>query len=368
MCLMPCRVLLTTIPKCGKNLLVSFFSALGLARRLDDGDLAEAASHAQARWLLREQIGQGGGHSIHDLVEFLSGTATAFDRALTALDGLPDTSFVQGHFAYDPELHQRAQDAGVTIVFLYRDPRACLASTAHFLIERGEPAALVPQLPRHDLDAAYELLIQGNDVTPPFEAVYAPYDGWRDAEGVISVRFEDIVGPRGHGSMMAQASTLTALAEGIGWAGSRIELLHSIFRTFEPRAGTFRRGTLDGWRDDMTSLAGTPLWASIEELAGHWGYDDGPSLTVPAIADDLLTELLGGIHAEHTLESEANAHLSADIILRDQLIKRQAFKVAELQARTRRLGRRVDALESRVILRLVDRVARVTAHLIRHPR
>ncbi len=365
---MPCRVLLTTIPKCGKNLLVSYFSVLGLARRLDDGDLAEAASHAQARWLLREQVGQGGGHSLYDLVEFLSGTAAAFDRFLNALDALPDTSFVQGHFAYDSELHQRALDTGVTIVFLYRDPRACLASMAHFLIDRGEPAALVPQLPRHDLVAAFELLIQGNDVTPPFETVYAPYDGWRDAEGVVSLRFEDIVGPRGHGSMAMQASALTMLAERINWTGSQQNLLDGILRTFEPRAGTFRRGTLDGWRDDVVGVTGTPTWAAIDDLARHWGYDDAMPTALTPDLDTALTRLIEGVHAEYVCATEEQDLLAEGLTLRDETIEHLQRDITAYQVRTQRLGRRVEALENRVILRLVDRVRQVTTRLTRRPR
>jgi hypothetical protein len=360
---MSCRVLLTTIPKCGKNVMVSFFSAIGLARQFDDGDLANAASHAHTRWMLREQFDRAGGDSIQDIEAFLASTAGAFDRTLDALNDLPDRSFVQGHFAYDPQLHQRAQEAGISVVFLYRDPRACLASMAHFLIERGEPASLVPQLPSHDLSAAFQLLTCGNAETPPFEAIFAPYEGWRNVDGVIPVRFEDIVGPRGHGSTVMQASTLTALADRIKWEGSRTALLRGILHAFEPRAGTFRRGTLDGWRDDVTGVIGTPAWAKIDELARAWGYEDAPAASVAAGVDKPFTALLEGIDVERTAESEKRALLTKRVILRDRTIATLERERVELAAHAQRLSRRVEQLRSRSILRIADRVGHLAARI-----
>lgn len=360
---LPCRVLLTTIPKCGKNLLVSFFSALGLTRQVDEGDLAMAASHAQARWLLSDQAGQIGGHSVGDLVGFLSDTSAMFDRVLNSFDSLPDGSFVQGHFAYDPELHQRAREAGVTVVFLYRDPRGCVTSMAHFLLERGEPASLVPHLPSHDLAAALQLLIHGNEVNAPFASVYAPYEGWRRAEDVVQVRFEDVVGPRGNGSMLMQSGTLTSLADDIGWSGSRTELLHGILGAFEPRAGTFRRGTLDSWRDDVTGIVDAPAWEDVQSLARAWGYGDEPTVCTGRGVDEALTALLGGLHAEHQLEAAEQERTALQLLRRDRTIVHLEGRVAEQRVRPRHLAGLVAQLGSRAVLRLADRAGRLASHV-----
>ena len=136
---MVCRVLLTTIPKCGKNVLVSFLSSLGLDRRQGGTDVFEAATHIQARWYLR---GLPGDPADHDPQGYLSRTAPAFERVLDNLSAMPDRSYLHGHFVFNAELHRRAQAAGVSVVFLYRDPRASLASLAHFLLDKGEPASL----------------------------------------------------------------------------------------------------------------------------------------------------------------------------------------------------------------------------------
>src|SRR3954464_5290809 len=99
---MACRVLLTTIPKCGKNVLVSFLSGLGLERRPGGTDVFQAATHVQARWYLRQQTGDPAQHDPHGV---LAGTAPAFERVLDGLAAMPDNAYLHGHFVFDPELH-----------------------------------------------------------------------------------------------------------------------------------------------------------------------------------------------------------------------------------------------------------------------
>jgi hypothetical protein len=187
---------------------------------------------------------------------------------------MPDNSYMHGHFAFDPELHRRVRAAGISIVFLYRDPRASLASLAHFLLDRHEPVSLARRLPGRDLGTVLRFLVEGEAEAPPFEHFYTQYEDWKAAEGVALVRFEDIIGPRGEGQAGVQRASLTSLAEQIGWHGEPGRLASAIGQTFNPRAGTFRRGTIDGWRDDLRELRGTVYWERVRTLARDWGYID----------------------------------------------------------------------------------------------
>src|SRR5262245_17374011 len=145
---MACRVLLTTIPKCGKNVLVSFLSNLGMNRRPGGADVFGAATHAQARWYLQQQDNPAQSAGLREL---LTQTAPAFERMVDDLASLPDNSYLLGHFVFDAELHRRVREAGIPIVFLYRDPRASLPSLAHYLLDRNEPEVVARQLPGRDV-------------------------------------------------------------------------------------------------------------------------------------------------------------------------------------------------------------------------
>jgi hypothetical protein len=116
--------------------------------------------------------------------------------------------------------------------------------------------------------------MDGDAECPPDDHFFAPYAGWKDAEGMSVVRFEDIIGPRGGGRTGVQLAVLPSLAGRIGWQGDPHRLLSAIAGTFNPNAGTFRRGTIDGWRDGLHDLHGTAHWRQILAVAQSWGYLD----------------------------------------------------------------------------------------------
>jgi hypothetical protein len=330
---------------------MSFLHTLKLPRLLRHDLVVDAASHAQARWLRDAQPER---HAGRDIDQFLSGTEAAFEQFLDILGTMTDGSYVQGHFAYDAEIHARALAADVVIVFLYRDPRASLASMAHFLVDRGEPAQLVPYLSQPDIPTALRLLLEGNDGIVPFEDVFAPYEGWRDAEGVISLRFEDIVGPRGNGSLVRQVVTLTALAESVGWQGSAWDLLDAIDLAFYPGAGTFRRGTIDGWREDLRDLAASDHWAPLERLARRWGYAvNGAPMEPPPLcsADTALASLIQRLQSEHRAEMDARSTLEHERL-------EYLATIAQLRAR-------IAGLKARRSMRIVDRLGGIASSLTR---
>src|SRR5688572_12776703 len=92
------RALLTSIPKCGKNLVRSYFDALGLRRTTDDTDLAITAGYTQARWLAATRGRTDG------LDAYLQQGRPAYERLLRSFASLPDGRFLHGHVAFDAEL------------------------------------------------------------------------------------------------------------------------------------------------------------------------------------------------------------------------------------------------------------------------
>jgi hypothetical protein len=340
------RILLTTIPKCGKNVLVSFLTTLGLQRMPGGTSVADAAVYAQARWYVDTYYG---GQVPHQLAGLLAGTSVAFDRILASLEQMPDGSYLQGHIAFNDELYRRARAAGVSIVFVYRDPRAALASLAHFLVERGEPASLAPRLPSRDLAAAQRLLLDGDEVAPSLDQAFAQFAGWRHAEGVHVLRFEDVIGARGHGSTARQLATFAALAEGIGWRGSPSQLLAAVASAFSPSAGTFRRGTIDGWRNDLRGLQGTEQWETLTALARSWGYQEESEGSPLGSSEAALGTLLDRFGAEWQQEREQRLSLDVDR--------------PGLQRTIAQLQERIGELESGPASRIVGQVGRAAVRL-----
>lgn len=228
------------------------------------------ALHAYASWL-GATLERGRDPSVQSLV---AETTPAFERALASLESLEDGAYLHGHLAFDERLYAAARSAGIPIVFVYRDPRACLASLAHFMVERGQPEEFVSRLARRDVESAVRLLMQGDEAVVPFESFFAPYERWRNAEGVLALRFEDLIGPRGGGSRMRQYTAISAIAHHVGRREMPWRLLDVAGKTFNPRAGTFRRGTIDGWRQDLAGHLLPVDGVTLQAMAAQWGYSE----------------------------------------------------------------------------------------------
>jgi hypothetical protein len=270
------RALFTSIPKCGKNILTALFDALNVAR-IDHADEQGAAAHVMARWTQSARTDGRRlqpGHTDAVLDAYVSETEASMQALRVSLRSMPAGHYIHAHIGFDGGLLAEANEADVPIVFLYRDPRAMMASQAHFLIERGEPADLLPRLKSRSLASAYELLIEGDATTLPAHEFFAVYEGWLSAPGVLAVRFEDLVGSRGGGSVGTQLATVARIAQHVGWNGSTVALIDVAERIFNTGAGTFRRGLIDGWREDVPATIIERYPSLFVDLARRWGYDE----------------------------------------------------------------------------------------------
>ena len=271
------RALFTSIPKCGKNLVTVLFDALNISR-IACPEVQVAAAYVLARWTQcaranGRQLQPGIDHTVLDA--YVHEAKAALLTLAERLASLPDGHYIHAHCGFDEGLLKVARAARVPIVFLYRDPRAMMASQAHFLIERGEPADLVSRLYESTLTEAYRLLIDGDGMSLAGDEVFAVYEGWLEASGVLAVRFEDLVGPRGGGSASVQLATVARIAQHVGWRGSTETLVEAAEQIFNPGTGTFRRGTIDGWRNDVPTEVVERHRAYFIDLARRWGYGDG---------------------------------------------------------------------------------------------
>jgi hypothetical protein len=144
---------------------------------------------------------------------------------------------------------------------------------ANYVLHRGLPADLVPKMNHLDMEQALALLLTGDDDLVPFASYFDSFRGWLEADGVLALRFEDIVGPRGGGEGGGQIARLTALAEHIGWRGPAVHLTSAISGSFNPRASTFYKGQVGQWKVAFSETVRRLFQTRAGFLVRHWGYD-----------------------------------------------------------------------------------------------
>ena len=189
--------------------------------------------------------------------------------------------FATGHFPAHPEFLRVLREIEMRTVVIFRDPRDMVVSQAFYI--RG--------LKRHPLHEVYRSLPSVSEAidtaiagVPP--GPYGPghpsvaermarYVGWADAEGVLTVRFEDLVGEAGGGSRAAQLKAVSAIADHVERPLEDSELEQLCDQVFAPSSATFRKGQIGDWRNHLTPAQIAHFRERLGDQLVRLGYETG---------------------------------------------------------------------------------------------
>ena len=176
------------------------------------------------------------------------------------------------HLRFRPEYPAILDSRQVRGIFLIRDPHDIVVSQAHYVLKRRDHRAhdLFAGLP--DMKARLRVAITG-DPTHHLPSIGERLDffaGWLGPSLVI--RFEDLVGPGGGGSLAAQSAAIASIYDHLGVLVDTASLSSICARLFSTESPTFRQGAAQGWK----SVFNDDLEALFDEEAGEsclpYGY------------------------------------------------------------------------------------------------
>ncbi len=237
-------VLLTTVPKCGTNILRELFRdipGLNYLQEMRRNDQTEPAE---------------------------------LDAALSRAEGM----WVVGHIPYSDGIAEAVAARSARVVFAFRDPRAYVISLAHH-IHRFDTHVMHEHFRANlqDMEDSIEAVIRGVHLgvgrfLPDVATYFRRFDGWRSFPAAYTTTFEEIVGPKGGGDLESQRRAVDDILRHVGFeplSPRAVELLADLmFYTASP---TFRRGRIDDWKERFTPR----LKAAFKETAGDLLVDLG---------------------------------------------------------------------------------------------
>lgn len=241
-------VLLTSIPKCGTNIL------RGLLRVTPPFRFAAELP----------------GNEQSSPEEILSALKAARGR------------FVVGHIPHTPDNAAAVARAGARVLHVVRDPRAYVVSLVHH-IRRFEDHALHTHFRDHvaGFEQAAELVIRGVHLgpgrfLPDVATFFGWYLGWRTCPSAYTTTYEALVGPDGGGSRTAQHHEVAAILSHLGYRRTErtaVGLLASVL--YHRDSPIFRRGVLGDWRRHFTPPLRQAFRATAPGLLVELGYEPG---------------------------------------------------------------------------------------------
>ena len=189
--------------------------------------------------------------------------------------------FVTAHLAFSEERLSILESLGYRHILLIRDPRDVAVSLAFFLARPAEPFSRKANIANRSffrnlrsMDERITVAITGEPsiALPSLDQKYETYLPWVE-HGSLLVKFEDLVGPRGGGSLERQIVSIMRMASHLGIMLSEKQAAEIADRCYSTRSMTYRRGLIGDWRNHFRQEHKTLL----KEQAGRWliklGYE-----------------------------------------------------------------------------------------------
>ena len=256
------RIFVNSLPKAGTHLLMtaldSFpeirFGGVHFMKRrvmLDHSDIPERSTHVD--WELTRRV---------------------LDRA--AKNGQYVTSHIWGH----DELFEILDELGYVSLFVIRDPRDIVISTAAYITRLRRHMHHHRFVDEYHSDAERFLaIINGYPPGPEgpgrlsLKDKLEGFSPWLTRPGVMCCRFEDLVGERGGGSSTAQLAAIAEIGGHVGLSVSAAEAARIADEAWSPGAATFRAGVTGEWRRTFDQDTLDAFRASIDaDLLSAYGY------------------------------------------------------------------------------------------------
>lgn len=188
------------------------------------------------------------------------------------LTHLPADKFWRLHLMYDENQAHLLIKNSCKTVFMYRDPRDQIISFAFYFMKRRNIVLDINEM-------ITDMITTGSIAVSPVTnlniyELYQRYLPWMNHPGILSLRFEDLVGDQGGGSNEAQIKAVTDLAHHL-----ELHLSEQVIETVasslfgKELSFTFRKGQIGDWKNYFTDEHKTLFKKVAGQLLIDLGYE-----------------------------------------------------------------------------------------------
>ncbi len=265
------KIFVNSLPKSGTNLVaqclefMGFNQSGGIDASLVSGNKIQSVFK---KLYYRPLLSKGYLIGIDMPVEL---SQSAINRILNQAE---NGEFVAGHVGYTNELLNKIKSSGFSPLLITRDPRAVLNSFVHYVISSKNH-------PMHDVfkdksiaekyrSALYGITDRKKILMPLFERCMS-IDTWLNDRDVLNCRFENLIGSSGGGSKVIQERELKIIASWVG--ADDVNIPEIAEKVFGPGRHTFRKGAIQGWREETPDEIQQEVNQVMHDLIIKWGYE-----------------------------------------------------------------------------------------------
>jgi len=196
------------------------------------------------------------------------------------LKAISQSKYILGHIPWTPALNPILDALNYHHIFIIRHPCAVISSTIPFVLDTGKMPArhfLETDLAPMSVLQRVNFLLEGGYAAKAgveiksFAEVYRSMLSWDKDSSCLAIRFEDLVGEQGGGSLERQIDTVGRIALHLGVPlDDTIDA--KLKEIYNPTARTFRIGKIDAWKQSMEGEIVQRIAEYCEPLCQEAGY------------------------------------------------------------------------------------------------
>jgi hypothetical protein len=189
------------------------------------------------------------------------------------ITGVGDNSYLTGHLGYTADIKEDLLKSGYSAVLITRDPRAVLSSFVHF-VRKEKKHHLHQMFNTLDEDACFKIALRGYSSEKlslqPLRVRCDALSLWMRDERVLKIKFEDLIGAQGGGSLATQEACLHRLFDHLSIPHGKVD--HVVKNLFGEGRHTFRQGRIDSWKEEIPSALNADINYELGDVIERWGY------------------------------------------------------------------------------------------------
>jgi len=198
------------------------------------------------------------------------------------LTPLLSKTYIVGHISYNPSLSPLLTKLNYHHLFIIRDPRAVLPSLLSFILNpQGIPKKhfLEADLRQMSQVQRLDFILEGGyapkakATVKSFAHVYRDMLSWQQEPNCLTIRFEDLVGEQGGGSIKRQKQVIKNIATYLKLPFTKA-IVNKLDTLYNPSSPTFRIGKIDSWKSSMKPEIIERLTTYCDPLRQEAGYEN----------------------------------------------------------------------------------------------
>lgn len=192
-----------------------------------------------------------------------------------------DGNYMLSHIPYSAQMEEVLNNLGWKNIIIIRDPRDQCASVLHKLkIKKNNPASyyLYEKL-TSDRDRVKALIdgydgIENTRGMESLENMYKSILDWKDKGNFIFVKFEDLIGPKGGGSLKNQKVTIMKILKHLDYKHhNNDEIVDWIGHHCFGITNSFWKGQIGNWKNVFDKEVIDIFENNISDLLNQLGYE-----------------------------------------------------------------------------------------------